>query len=70
MGMVTIRCPNTGRSVATGIVLTPEQFARGQLGRNVLRCTACGRVHHWSREDAELQGDPPDSPADPSKPTR
>ncbi|MGH8257502.1 MAG: hypothetical protein ACRET0_14970 [Steroidobacteraceae bacterium] len=32
-----------------------EEFARAPLTNNVVRCAACGRVHQWTKQDAELQ---------------
>jgi hypothetical protein len=60
MGMVTIKCPITGRDVATGLVMTPAEFECAKLEANVLRCSACGRIHTWTRSDARLEEDPPE----------
>jgi hypothetical protein len=52
MGMIMICCPATGREVPTGIetscvdelpIVTATMF-----------CSACGRVHHWTKNDAWL----------------
>lgn len=58
MGMVSIVCPNTGQIVPTGIEMTAAEFAAAMLGGNDLRCPACGRIHSWSKQDAQLVEDP------------
>jgi hypothetical protein len=54
MGMVGIVCPNTGKLVPTGILMSEAEFATAILGSNELRCPACGRIHSWSKADARL----------------
>lgn len=56
--MVTIVCPTTGRRVPTGIVMDRAEFERAVFEANVLRCPACGRIHTWSKQDAELRETP------------
>ena len=60
MGMVTIICPRTGQRVPTGVVMDREEFERAPPVSNVVRCAACGRVHRWTRQDAELLEEGPD----------
>lgn len=62
MGIVTIICPRTGQRVSTGLSMTSEDFERASPDRNVLRCPACGRVHEWQKESAELEDAPPQPP--------
>jgi len=52
MGMIMIRCPATGRGVATGI----EVCATDQLPvvTATTRCPACGRMHRWTKNEAWL----------------
>ena len=52
MGIIMIRCPATGRDVSTGI----EVWDVDQLPRVTakMRCTACGRIHNWSKDEAWL----------------
>jgi len=59
MGIVMIVCPITGQRVPTGIVMDAAQFERAILDPSVVRCSACGRIHTWSKKDAELSDDPP-----------
>ena len=58
MGMVSIVCPNTGKIVPTGILMSEAEFARSTLDSNDLRCPACGRIHSWSKADAQLETEP------------
>jgi hypothetical protein len=52
MGTVMITCPSTGRDVSTGI----EMYAVDQLPIVIatMMCSACGRVHEWTKNDAWL----------------
>lgn len=54
MGMVSIVCPNTGKVVPTGVLMSETEFARAVFGGNDLRCPACGRIHSWSKAEARL----------------
>ena len=58
MGMVSIVCPNTGKIVPTGVLMSEVEFAGATLGSNNLRCPACGRIHVWSKADAHLVSEP------------
>jgi hypothetical protein len=57
--MILIVCPETGKRVPTGIAMSDEEFARADLQPNVLRCPACGRVHQWTKAQADLRQGPP-----------
>jgi endogenous inhibitor of DNA gyrase (YacG/DUF329 family) len=61
MGMVIIKCPVTGQPVPTGLVMDKEEFGRASLVGNILRCPACGRMHEWTREQAQLVDLPPEA---------
>ena len=60
MGAVMIKCPDTGRDIATGIVAdrassnsTPVFFAR-------VHCPLCGTEHEWFAKQAWVcEADPP-----------
>jgi endogenous inhibitor of DNA gyrase (YacG/DUF329 family) len=52
MGIITIRCPATGRDVSTGIEMSDVEQLPGVKAKMV--CPACGRVHDWTRDDAWL----------------
>jgi uncharacterized Zn finger protein len=55
VGTVTIKCPQTGREVSTGLVMERAEFDQALLEGNVVRCPACGRIHAWSKDEARLQ---------------
>ena len=52
---VLISCPQTGEPVETVIRLRPSAFDSLQ-GEHRFRCTRCGEIHAWRREDAWLEG--------------
>jgi hypothetical protein len=52
VGILMIKCPATGRGVSTGIeVLSTERLP---VVTAPMLCPACGRVHHWTKNDAWL----------------
>ncbi|HUO12613.1 MAG TPA: hypothetical protein VMU37_07645 [Caulobacteraceae bacterium] len=51
---VLIRCPETGETVGTVLRLRPSAF-EAMRGEYSFRCTRCGKVHAWRREDAWLE---------------
>jgi hypothetical protein len=55
---VLIRCPETGASVETILRLRPSAF-EALSGEYGFRCTRCGQVHRWRKEDAWLEGNRP-----------
>jgi hypothetical protein len=50
---VVITCPTTGITVDTVFRLRPAAFDALQ-GEHRFRCTRCGEVHAWRKEDAWL----------------
>jgi uncharacterized C2H2 Zn-finger protein len=54
IGRILIRCPETGTPVETVFRLRPSAFEALQ-GEHRFRCTRCGQVHTWRREDAWLE---------------
>jgi hypothetical protein len=54
MGVVTIRCPNTGRDVTTGIETDSASFSQlpDVLARS--RCPMCELDHSWWKREARL----------------
>ncbi len=50
---ILITCPETGAAVETVLRMRPSAFEalQGQYG---FRCTRCGSVHTWRKEDAWL----------------
>jgi len=52
MGVLMIECPSTGREVSTGIeMLDVEQLPTVKA---TIVCSACGRIHEWTKHDAWL----------------
>jgi len=52
MGVLMIHCPSTGRDVSTGIETLDVEHLPEVKARTV--CSACGRVHEWTKHDAWL----------------
>jgi hypothetical protein len=52
MGMVMIRCPRTGRDLATGIQSDREQFACTPVFFAETYCPICDSQHRWFARDA------------------
>ncbi|PZO73106.1 MAG: hypothetical protein DI629_20325 [Mesorhizobium amorphae] len=55
MADIVIKCPATGETVATGMVMEPEEFAQAEIGMNTFQCPACDEVHTWNKRDAFLR---------------
>jgi hypothetical protein len=51
---VLIRCPETGETVGTILRLRPSAFETLR-GEYRFRCSRCGQVHAWRKEDAWLE---------------
>jgi hypothetical protein len=52
---VLIKCPRTGESVPTGVVMDEEVFATVTLVDYITACPKCGSAHAWSTRDAMLE---------------
>lgn len=52
MGVLMIQCPSTGREVSTGIEMLDVKQLPAVKATTV--CSACGRVHEWTKNDAWL----------------
>jgi len=56
MAKVMIKCPDTGKLVFTGIVGDKALMERLQIKQNKMaRCSACGKEHLWTKDQAVLQ---------------
>jgi hypothetical protein len=52
---VLIRCPNTGRNIATGVRLTAaDDLGKLSRARRFTQCPCCKTVHSWLPSDASL----------------
>lgn len=54
MGVVMIRCPNTGRDVPTGIDTDQASFDRAPDVLSHSRCPICGLEHSWWKRETHL----------------
>jgi hypothetical protein len=61
MQRVLITCPSQGRPVSTVQRMRQAAFET-MAGRVSFRCSACGEVHHWRKEDAWLEAAPAQLP--------
>jgi hypothetical protein len=52
MGIIMIKCPSTGHAVSTGIEMSGLDRLPSVIATMV--CSACGRVHEWTKADAWL----------------
>jgi len=52
---VMIRCPLTGRAIATGLRADPRTWNDRAIGLNRAPCPECKVVHAWSKSDAFLE---------------
>ena len=48
-----IQCPSTGRAVSTGIEMIAAVDELPTVKATTV-CSACGRVHEWTKDDAWL----------------
>jgi hypothetical protein len=61
---VLIRCPNTGKSIPTGIRLTvADDLGKLSRARRFTQCPVCKVVHGWLPSDASLEPAPSAAPA-------
>lgn len=52
MGMVMVKCPQTGRSIPTGIKTDRESFRRSPVFFERTHCPICHTDHAWFARDA------------------
>ena len=58
MGVLKVRCPESGREVSTGIEIDPQSFAALPDKLPVSNCPLCGLDHAWLKCDARFVEDP------------
>ena len=58
MAAMMIRCPVTGRDIATGIETELSVFMRLPAVESRLHCPACGGEHVWTKLEAWLERSP------------
>jgi hypothetical protein len=54
MGVLVIKCPNTGRELSTGIQVDSSTFARMPNEVMETRCPHCRTKHSWRPRDAKF----------------
>ena len=47
-------CPNSGKLVSTGYVLTKPNFEDNEKPYGSFNCSACGQIHMWSHEKVTI----------------
>ena len=52
MGMVMVRCPQTGHAIPTGIEIDRESFGRSTVFFSRTRCPICRADHAWFAREA------------------
>jgi hypothetical protein len=52
MGMIMIKCPQTGRAIQTGIKTDRESFRRSPVFFAHTRCPICRSNHDWFAREA------------------
>ena len=58
MGQVLIKCPTTGKPLATGMAMPKAAFQASSFQNNTVGpCPHCGRSHTWSKANAWVEGD-------------
>jgi endogenous inhibitor of DNA gyrase (YacG/DUF329 family) len=58
MGVLKVRCPETGREVSTGIEIDPESFAALPDKLPGSNCPLCGLDHVWLKCDTRFVEEP------------
>ncbi len=66
MGTIMIRCPQTGRTVSTGLRAERETYQSSAVFFSRTFCPFCRVTHEWFASDAWLQEQAPHSTADRS----
>ena len=60
MGTVMVRCPETGRDIATGIVTDRRSFEATPVFFGQVYCPTCRTRHEWFAQEAWVcEADPP-----------
>jgi ribosomal protein S27E len=60
MGIVMVKCPDTGHEIATGIVADRASFASTPVFFARVYCPACRTEHEWFAQEAWVrESEPP-----------
>ena len=57
VGMIVIRCPNTGREISTGLEADPRTYQRVPVFFSRTYCATCRTHHEWFAKDARVRDD-------------
>jgi hypothetical protein len=52
MGMVMVKCPQSGRAIPTGIKIDRESFGRSAVFFSRTHCPICNTYHDWFAREA------------------
>ena len=55
MGMIMVKCPQTGHAIPTGIKSDPEAFLRSVVFFGNTRCPICQTNHIWFAREALVE---------------
>ncbi len=55
MGMIVIRCPNTGREISTGLEADRRAFQGMPVFFSRTYCPICRTNHEWFAKDARIR---------------
>lgn len=55
MGMIMVKCPETGRAIPTGIKSDRETFLRSIVFFGNTRCPICQANHNWFAREAWVE---------------
>lgn len=58
MGMVMVKCPQTGRAIPTGIRIDRESFRRSPVFFKRTLCPLCRTDHTWFAREAWVHEPP------------
>jgi hypothetical protein len=60
MGMLLVRCPATGKEIASGVEIDLQSLEKTPAFTGSIHCPFCGIEHAWSKIDARIgEGEPP-----------
>jgi len=60
MGTLMVKCPDTGRDIATGLVVDRKRFSATPVFFGRVFCPLCHTEHEWfAREAWVCEADPP-----------
>ena len=55
MPMIMVKCPKTGKDIATGIAMDKKAFESSEMSNNNIACPHCGETHVWNKAQAWVQ---------------